>query len=348
MSMLKLKRTIALSAAALAFTGVAVAQTTAIMNGQVHTVSGGVIENGDVIIQNGRITQVGADLSAPAGATVIDATGKVVTPGLFAPFSSIGLVEVSAVADSYDASPDSGFMQGASLDARDGYNPSSTLIDVNRAGGVTRALATPGIGDTLFGGNAAVIDMTGSNNSITKAKAAQIAVLGSGAAIRNGNTRMGGWAVMREFLDEARAYHANPNDYVRRPHDGKFSIADLKALGPVLDGDQPLMVRVDGANDIRNLIRLKNAYGLRVVVVGGSEAWRVADALRAANITVLVDPMYNLPGQFEDLGATLRTAALLHEAGVKVSFYNPPGFGAHNVRANDSASWQRRCRRSAL
>ena len=81
-------------------------KTTAIMNGEVpHRFPAASSKNGDVIIQNGRITQVGADLAAPAGATVIDATGKVVTPGLFAPFSSIGLVEVSAVADSYGRQP---------------------------------------------------------------------------------------------------------------------------------------------------------------------------------------------------------------------------------------------------
>ncbi len=320
------------AAAALTLLSVANAQTTAIMNGEVHTVSGDVIENGDVIIEGGRITQVGADLSAPTGSTVIDAAGKVVTPGIFAPYSGIGLVEVSAVDDSYDASPDEGFVLGAALDVRDAYNPSSTLIDINRAGGITRALSTPGIGDTLFGGRAAVIDMSGNVNSITKGDAAQVAVLGSGAALRNGNTRMGGWAVMREFLDEARSYHANPNDYVRRPHDGRFAVSDLKALGPVIEGEQPLMVRVDGANDIRTLIRLKNNYGLKVIIVGGSEAWRVAAELKSENIPVLVDPLFNLPSQFEDLGATLKNAARLNAAGVKISFYNPPGFGAHNLR----------------
>lgn len=137
---------------------------------------------------------------------------------------------------------------------------------------------------------------------------------------------------MREFLDEAQSYHANPNDYVQRPHDGRFAVSDLKALGPVLEGEQPLMVRVDGANDIRNLIKLKDNYGLKVIIVGGAEAWLVADELSAANIPVIVDALYNLPRQFEHLGATLKNAARLNAAGVKISFFNPPGRGAHNLR----------------
>jgi len=177
-----------------------------------------------------------------------------------------------------------------------------------------------------------VIDMTGSTNSVTKADAAQIVVMGSSGAVRTGGTRMGSWAVLREQLDEARSYAANPNDYVRRPHDGRFTITDLKALGPVVAGAQPLMIGANGAVDIRNIIRLKNRYNLRVILVGGSEAWREAAALASANIPVILDPMFNLPAQFEDLGATLENAARLNAAGVKISFYNQQGFGAHNLR----------------
>lgn len=312
----------------------AMAQTVAIMNGEVHTISGGVIENGDVIIRDGRIAQVGADLTAPQGAEVIDASGKVVTPGLFAPYSNIGLLELGLDNEANDASPrrGRGFPLGAALNAVDAYNPSSTLIALNRAGGVTRALSAPGAGDTLFAGRAAVIDMSGSVTSVTLPDAAQVAVMGYSGASRSGDTRMGAWAVLREYLDEAAVFAAAPNSYPARAREDRFAIADLRALGPVISGDQALIVNLDGANDIRNLIRLKNAYQLRVIIVGGAEAWRVAPELAAANIPVMLDPLYNLPGQFEDMGATLENAARLHAAGVKISFYNPPGFGAHNLR----------------
>lgn len=306
----------------------AFAQTVAIMDGTVHTVSNGVIENGDVIIRDGRIAQVGANLSAPNGATVIDASGKVVTPGLIAAYTSLGLVEIGAVSDSNDSTPGAGFPLGAALNTVDAFNPGSTLIPVNRAAGVTRALSAPNAGDTLFGGKAAVVDLSGRPNSITRADAAQVAVMGSGGAARSGNTRLGAWAVLREYLDEARSYQANPNDYVRRPHSSRFALSDLKALGPVVSGDQPLIVSINSATDIRTLIRLKNTYRLRVIVIGASEGWRVAQELAAANIPVIISGMTNLPSEFEDIGATLKNAARLHEAGVRVAFYD----GTHNAR----------------
>lgn len=329
-----LKSVLALGLAGVVCSGFAMAQTVAIMNGEVHTISGGIIEDGDVIIRDGRIAQVGADLTAPQGAEVIDASGKVVTPGLFAPYSNIGLLELGLDNEANDASPKRGrdFPLGAALNAVDAYNPSSTLIALNRAGGVTRALSAPGAGDTLFAGRAAVIDMSGSATSVTLPDAAQVAVMGYSGAARSGDTRMGAWAVLREYLDEAAVYAAAPNSYPSRAREDRFAIADLRALGPVIAGDQPLIVSVNSASDIRNLIRLKNAYQLRVIIVGGSEAWRVGPELAAANIPVMLDPLYNLPGQFEDMGATLESAARLHAAGVRVSFYNPPGFGAHNLR----------------
>ena len=327
-----MKMLVSLAAGVAAIAAAAQAQTVAIMDGQVHTVSGGVIEEGDVIIRDGRIVEVGADLSAPAGATVIDATDKVVTPGLFSPISSIGLVEIGAVDDANDATPaplpTGGFPLGAALNAIDAYNPSSVLIPVNRAGGVTRALMAPNPGPNLFAGKAAVIDLSGRANSVTRAEAAQYMVMGENGAERYGGTRMGSWAVLREYLDESRSYHANPNDYVRRPHDGRFSVSDLKALGPVINGDQPLIVSVNSANDIRALIRLKNTYRLNVIIVGASEGWRIAREIAAANIPVITHGMYNLPGEFEDIDATLKNAARLHQAGVRISFYE----GAHNTR----------------
>lgn len=325
------KNILAAGFASLMAVGLAHAQTFAIMNGEVHTAAGNVIENGDVIIQGGRILQVGADLSAPSGATVIDASGKVVTPGLFAPLSSIGLVEISLDDESNDASPRraQGFPLGAALNASDAYRPSSSLIAINRAGGVTRALTAPDAGDAIFAGRGAIIDLSGGGNSITKPEAAQIVVLGYGGAARAGDTRMGSWALLREYLDEARSFAANPNDYVRRNRAERLALSDLKALGPVVSGEQPLIVYVSGEYGIRNLIRLKNAYGLRVIIAGGEEAWRAADALAAANIPVLIDPMQNLPGSFESVSSTLKNAARLHAAGVKIGFI---GAGDHNLR----------------
>ena len=328
-------KTIAVLFAAAFAQGAAHAQnTTAIINARVLTGAGETIENGDIIMRNGRIAQIGADLSAPSDAVVIDGAGKTVMPGIFAPMSSLGLAEIGLDAEANDIGPDQevGFPLGAALDATDAIRPSSTLIPVNRAGGVTRAVTAPSSGDSLFGGRAAIIDLTGRANSITRARVGQVVSLGYSGAARAGDTRLGAWALFRETLDEARSYAANPNDYVRRPRDGRHAVADLRALGPVVSGEQPLLVSINGETDIRNIIRIKNEYGLRVIIVGGSEAWRVARDLAAANISVILDPTANLPAQFEDLAATLENAARLHAGGVRIAFTGTAS-GTHNLRA---------------
>lgn len=315
--------------------GAATAQqgnTIAIMDGQVHTVAGSIIEEGDIIIQNGEIISVGANLAAPDGATVIDARGKIVTPGIISPYSSIGIVEIGAVADSNDSGPDRDFRLSAALNAADAYNPVSTLIPVNRAGGVTRAISVPSAGGSIFGGEAIMIDLTGRKNSITRAGVARSLQLGNGGINREGGSRLGVWAVVRETLDEAQTYANDPEGYISTNSEGNYSISDLKALGKVVRGEQRLLVSINRAADIRNLIKLKNDYRLNVIIVGGTEAWREARALAAASIPVILDPMDNLPSSFENLSATLKNAGILNQAGVKIAFFNPPGFGAHNLR----------------
>lgn len=318
------------------FSSTVEAQVYLIRNAEVHTMAGaGVIENGDIVVRNGEIAAIGQGLGVPAGASVIDAEGQIVTPGLISPYSSIGLTEIGLDREANDAGvrAGQGFPLSAALSASDAYNSSSTLIPINRAGGITRALAAPQAGDGMFAGQAAVIDLSGQVQSITQADVAQIVLMGYAGARRAGDTRMGAWATLRDTLEEVRIYGNDPDGYYLRTRDERFAFSDLKALSAVLNGEQKLFVHINGANDIRNLIRLKSDYDIDVVIVGGSEAWRVARELSAASIPVIMDPLYNLPGQFEDLGATLKNAARLADAGVVISFYNPPGFGEHNLRA---------------
>lgn len=312
------------------------AQVVVIQNAEIHTASdAGVIEDGDIILLGGEITEIGQGLTVPDGATVIDAAGQILTPGIIAPYSSIGLSEISLDREANDAGPRSGedFPLSAALNAADAINPSATLIGVNRAGGVTRALSAPEAGDGMFAGQAVVIDLDGDGQIITRPNAAQIVMMGYAGARRTGDTRMGAWATLRDTLDEARIYASNPREYYQRTRDSRFSFSDLEALAPIIAGEQKLFVHVNGAPDITTLIKLKADYGLDVVIVGGSEAWRVAQALATVEIPVILDAFNNLPAQFEDLGATLENAARLHRAGVSIGFYNPPGFGAHNLRA---------------
>lgn len=326
---------LASSLAALAASfSLASAQTVAIQNARVYTMTGanaGRIDNGDVIIRDGVIAGVGQDLTPPEGATIINAEGRIVTPGLFAPWSQIGLVELSLDEEANDSSTSSDFPLSAGLDAADAFNPMSSVIAINRAGGVTRAVSAPEPGAKMFGGQGAVVDLSGRADSIFRAGVAQSVAMGAAGIDYNGGTRLGNWAALRDALDEAKAYAANPGAYLMRPREGGLSIGDLKALGPVARGAQPLVVAVNSATDIRTLIKLKAQYGLNAVILGGMEAHLVAREIAAANIPVILNPMRNLPSQFEDLSATLANAAKLNAAGVMIAFYDPPS-GTHNLR----------------
>lgn len=310
------------------------AETVVIQNARLYTMAGangGLIENADVVMQGGVVTAVGQDLAVPAGARAVDANGRIVTPGLFAPWSQIGLVELGLDDESNDASPKEGYSNSASLDAVDAFNPGSTLIPINRAGGVTRAVSAPEPGSKIFGGLGAIVDLSGRAGSVTRARALQSAAMGYAGAARNGDTRLGAWAEFRDAIEEARAYAANPAAYALRPRMTGLSLNDLEALAPAVRGAQPLVVAANGVNDLRTLIKAKTQYGLNIIALGGTEAHLVARELAAAQIPVILNPFLNLPSQFEDLAATQANAARLNAAGVVIGFYDPPS-GTHNLR----------------
>lgn len=309
-------------------------ETLVVQNARLYTMSGadgGLVENGDVVIRGGTIIAVGQDLAVPAGARAVDAKGRIVTPGLFAPWSQLGLVEIGLDDEANDSSPDGDYPHSASLDAVDAFNPASTLIPVNRAGGVTRAVSAPEAGSKIFGGQGAIVDLSGRVNSVNRAGALQSAALGYAGAARNGDTRLGAWAAFRDALDEARAYAANPGGYALRPRMTGLTLNDLEALVPAARGQQPIVVAANSAMDLRTLIKTKAQYGLNVIVLGGTEAHLVARELAAAGIPVILNSFLNLPSQFEDLAATQANAARLQAAGVLIGFYDPPS-GTHNLR----------------
>ncbi|OFX01854.1 MAG: hypothetical protein A3E78_16940 [Alphaproteobacteria bacterium RIFCSPHIGHO2_12_FULL_63_12] len=308
--------------------------TIAIQNARVYTMSGadgGRLDNADVIIRDGVIAGVGQDLTAPEGATVINAQGRIVTPGIFASWSQIGLVELSLDEEANDSSTEDDYPLSAALDASDAFNPSSTLIAINRAGGVTRAVSAPDSGAKMFGGHGAIVDLSGRADSVMRDKAVQSVAMGAAGLGYNGGTRLGNWASLRDALDQALIYAANPSAYVMRPRQGGLAIGDLKALGPVAQGREPLVVAVNSVVDIRTLIKLKADYNLNVIILGGAQGHLIAREIAAANIPVLVNPIFNLPSQFEDLASTQTNAAKLNAAGVTIAFASSYA-GTHNLR----------------
>lgn len=329
-----------LALACLLLDGIALAQTTAIVGGTVHTVgSAGTLENATILIEDGVIVAVGEGVTAPSGARIIDAAGKVVTPGLFTPFGQLGLGEVG-----FSAGPLDGVQRGeqftAGFDVADAFNRRSTMIAVNRIEGITRALTAPraagadgeGNRSHVISGLAAVVNLGDQPESVDKRAAAMVVNLGEGGSGLAGESRASALLVLRNALDEAMDYRANRAAFERgQRRDYQLSVNDLDALQGVLSGDVPLLANVNRASDIEVLIQLAEQYGIRAIIRGGTEAWMLADELARADIPVLMGPTANLPGNFDRINARRDAATLLVDAGVDVGFAGPQS-QTHNAR----------------
>ncbi|MEZ6021832.1 MAG: amidohydrolase, partial [Hyphomonadaceae bacterium] len=258
----------------------AAAETVLIRDGRVVTnSSAGVIENGDVLIVDGRISAVGANIAAPRGARVIDANGAFVTPGAFAAMSEIGLSEISGSGAPNDAGVDSGVVSAAA-DAGRAYNPLVTAVAVTRMEGVTRAAIAPGSTDTMLGGRGALVSLGGRPDSVFRQRAFMVLELGETGANRTGGSRAALWPAFEAALRDAREY---PSRYQRGQGGAVLSELDAAATQPFAQGNGAFLVHVERAADIRELIAFKRANPrLRFIIHGGAEAWIVADELARA------------------------------------------------------------------
>jgi len=319
------------------------AQTLAITGGRVVIGDGSEpIDGGTVVIRDGRVVGAGANVAVPAGATIIDARGKWVTAGVVAGFSRIGLVEVDAVDATNDiraaTSPFS-----AAIDVAPAINPLSSSIAVSRAAGVTRAVVSPATARSIFAGQGAVIDLGGDMNPITRARAFQYIELGEDGAREAGGSRAAAHALLRNALREARDLRlpigargqarapstAPPEDLPENPYlmpgaqrseDVLLTRFDAAALVPVLQGRQLLLIHVERASDILQVLALKREFAnLRIVLVGATEGWRVADQIRAARVPVIANALVDLPASFEQLAATQSNVGRMRAAGIEVA-----------------------------
>lgn len=284
----------------------------------------------DILVRDSNIEAVGSGLEAPDGARVIDIAGKPVTAGLFNADTQIGLREVSAVEATVDASTLLPAVT-ASLRVADAYNPSSTVIPYNRMLGVTHSLIQPSNGSGLFAGTAAVVKLS-DRNAIEVERAAMVISLGDAGSGLAGGSRAAAMAMLREAIEDARDYAKNKDSFNRgNRRDYHLSRHDLEALVPVVERRLPLLVHVERAADIEQILNFAKEYKLTLILAGISEGWRVADKIAAAKVPVIFDPINNLPSSYETLGARLDNAKLLHEAGVTMMFTGMGWQSTHNA-----------------
>lgn len=352
---MRLKSLILGAACLAALSTPAFAQTlTAITGGRVLTGTS-VIENGTVVIQNGRVVSVGTG-AAPTGARIIDARGKVVSPGFVAVDSGLGASEISSVGGSDDLSNGANSIS-ASFDVSYGLDPWSFTLPVARLGGITRAIVVPshagggggnhrddgdadfaGVGEGglqspgLFAGQAAIIHLAAGTDILVRARVAMVAPFGEAGAGIAGGARGAQFTQFKETLAEVRLYARNRAAYDRAGlRDLSLSRADLEALIPVANGTMPLIVTVRRAADIQQVLRLAREEGVKIILDGAEEGWLVADQIAAANVPVLLNPISNLPGNLETRASRMENAAALDAAGVVIAIKGNEG-SIHRAR----------------
>ncbi len=189
-------------AAAALLASPALAQTVAITGGKVVIGDGSApIEGGTVVLRDGKVVAAGSGVAVPAGAQVVDASGRWVTPGLFAGFSRLGLVEVEAVNETNDSSASRGEFSAA-IDVTPAINPKVSAVAVNRAAGITRAVVAPIAPAAIFAGMGAVIDLGDDYNAVTRARAFQFVELGETGSAKAGGSRASAFLEFRNALIE--------------------------------------------------------------------------------------------------------------------------------------------------
>ncbi|MBF6025323.1 amidohydrolase family protein [Lysobacter niastensis] len=307
------------------------AQELLIRNATVHTAGAqGTLQNADVLVSGGTIRAVGTGLSAPANAQVVDAQGRALTPTLFGGITEIGLEEVSGE----KATVDESLTLGAStkemtvrpeFDVTLAYNPASVLIPVTRIEGIGWTLlgADSGSGGSIVAGQGGVVRLDGSADPVGPREL--FIKLGSDAAGLTGNSRAAQWMILDQLIDEVRGRIAPDS------HAALLTPAGRAALAKYLGGGSRVVVSVHRAADIRQLLRWSARHNVRIAIAGGAEAWQLAPQLAQAKVPVFVDPLSNLPGDFDRIGSTMENAARLRAAGVQVGF-TQSGDASHNAR----------------
>jgi imidazolonepropionase-like amidohydrolase len=302
-----------------------------IINVRVEVGDGKTLPSAQVLVRNGRIALVGAKINS-AGLPQIDGSGKVLSPGFVETFAQVGLFEV----DQEDSTVD--FRQGdkrpaPALRAIDGFNPASPRLAIEREHGVTSMVGAP-IGKLLFG-QGFWFDVS-ENPMVGKDTIDSVAMFGSIRALGDGESRPGNWLKLREIFDDVRRYNrvrAAGSAALASLSNQTYALAPihLRALRPVMRGDIPLVISAGRESDIRAALRLRKdmrrrGENLRLVIIGGSEAWKVRGELASAKVPVILVPNMQIPWGFDTIHARDDNPAMLAEAGVPLIISAADGF----------------------
>jgi imidazolonepropionase-like amidohydrolase len=311
----------------------------AITHAKIFTLAGSPIDDGTLVIRDGRIAAVGASVEVPAGAQVIDAKGLQVYPGLFDAVTQMGLSEIGAVSATVDTSETGSY--NPDVVAATAVSPSSEHLPVTRASGITEVLAVPGSGGFDSGGGRGTLGGQASAIHLAGWTIDEMLIKKSAAMVLNFpeiQTQTFDFSTFsrkeKPYTEAKQEYDRQINEltdwmdrarhYAQAMEKGSVSKYDrdlkLEALAPVVRGELPVLVFADHARDIRNAVEFCDKQKLKMVLAGGGEAYKVKDLLRSKDVPVILRPMLSLPEEEDDpYDRELSQPAELAAAGVKLA-----------------------------
>ena len=288
---------------------------------------------GNVLIEEDKISRISK--SNLRGDIVIDATGKIVTPGIIATDSELGIVEIGALSVTRDDSSDI-YKIGFSI--YDAFNPHSVLIPWNRSNGITSSLTLPQNTDSPIGGLGSFfvldsnLDITGSSDIV------MIGRVGGSSS----SSRAATYSIIEDLLEFAISLEQGDmrsNADISEAIDDS-SIAgsmdlhprDVKALYKLVNNDLPLIMKANRASDLLKLIELKQKYNLNLIIMGAQEAGLVAERIAKSNTPLIINPINNIPGSFDELASNINLAGKLEKQGITLMFNAPRDHNYHLIR----------------
>jgi len=317
--------------------------TFVLRGGKLLTITHGIIENGVLVIQNGKIAALGsaASTAVPAGAKVIDVTGMTVYPGLIDSETHLGLTEISADRMTNDLLENSDEIM-PHMHVYDAFHAETALIPVTRINGITNAIVAPAIGDTLPGQDSFIQLAGRSANEMLVVRDIALPLNFTGGQRRNESferakfpqTRMGMAAQLRQAFLDAQDYEQKRADYEKKKSSDKPGTPpkkDLKleALLPYLHGQKPVVLAAEEPHDVETALDLANEFHLKVILNHVTHSARVLDKIAATGFPVIVGPIYEEPKESERYDAVFRLPAEMVKHGIKIAFAS---YDAHQAR----------------
>ena len=308
-------------------------KTIVIKGGEIHT---GLNEEsfvGDILIEGDTILEVSS--KSLRGDITIDASDKIITPGVIAPDTQIGILEIGSISETTDGGSD---IYSMGFSVYEAINPNSTLIPWNRSNGVTSAITLPDFNWDPLSGMASFLIL---DSNLRVNGLPDVALTGEIGALSSGS-RAESLILLKDLLELASTLDEKDISSSKKISEAvdDFEIAETMDLHPrdvialynLLNNDLPLIIKTNRASDILKLIDIKKLYGLNLILMSAQEAELVKEEIAVNNISVIVNPFDNIPDSFDELASNIRIAASLEEAGIKVMFSESRTHNYHLIR----------------